>query len=349
MLFLFKSAFKLTIFENNHSIMKFHIFFLLIVLSANAQRDYKTVLLPDGQKEFWNVAKPDIKKSSYNYNIRYEVYNQIVNLYSNDSINFQGTVLSYLIEQKTSGERSVDYQYVYDITELPSEDCSKIGRKIFSEKFYNLPTDDSIKGYLGNWLDCGYITYTYKINNRILNKNYSCPWQQPDSITEVKILKQNYRLIDSLLNLSEISSKFSAKLEKGKSYSNGFNYIYMMTVKESAAWKKYKPLSDYLKSVKDTTDTLLKNHILENYDREIKGYDFQLDFSKKGKLQKIGTTLTFRERLYDKEYRKYRKMVKLIFRKFNLKSLHLKYSFSREIHFDSYGKASIYDPTIYHN
>jgi len=331
--------------------MKYILALLFISLSLTAQTGYKTASLDNYGKAFWDIARPDINTSGYKYYIRYESHNQIVNLYSNNSLNFEGHVVTYLKEQKKTKKSSFPYRYVYDITNLPDAQCTIIGTKILSEKFYNLPTDDSITGYKKGYFDCWGIEYSFKVKNFKIKKHYTCPWSQTDSINEIKILKANYKLIAGSLQLKKIDDDFQSKLEKGKSYSDGFSYIYKLSESELAAWNKYKPQSDYLRSKKDTIDTLLKDYLSENYDREFTDCfdDFQLEFSKKGKLKKISVTKPFWERMLDKDYHRCRRKVKKLFRKFNLKYLNLEYGFSRDLDFNAKGEASIFDRTLYHS
>lgn len=314
-----------------------------------AQTNYKTASLDNDGKAFWDIARPDINTSGYNYYIRYESHNQIVNLYSNDSLNFEGHIITYLTEQKKTKKSSFPYRYVYDITSLSNEKCTVIGTKILTEKFYKLPADDSILEYKKGYFDCWGIEYSFKIEQSSIKKYYTCPWNQDENIPEIKVLKENYKLIDSILQLKTIDNDFRSKLEKGKSYSGGFVNMYKFSESELAAWNKYKPLSNYLKSKKDTIDTLLKDYLSENYDREITDCfdDFQLEFSKKGKLKKISVNKPLRERMFDKDYHRCRRKVKKLFRKFNLKYLNLGYGFSRDLSFGLYGEASIFDRTIY--
>jgi hypothetical protein len=66
-----------------------------------------------------------------------------------------------------------------------------------------------------------------------------------------------------------------------------------MTDRQSAIWKKYKPISNYLKTKRDTIDLLLKKHIDINYKNKNMCFDdFQLAFQK-GTLKKIGVGTPF--------------------------------------------------------
>lgn len=324
--------------------MKFLIPFILLSLSLYAQTGIKTASLENDGKALWNVAKPNIAASGYKYYIRYEYGYRVVNLYANDSLNFEGFVVNYLREGTDEKNRN----YVYDVARLPKENCSTIGQKILSEKFYNFPVEDSISGYNKGWLDCWSVHYTFKINNTTITKEYACPTQQQDSLTGIKLLKENLKLTDSIMQLKKIYNDFDSRLEGGKSYYNGYWNMYKFTPEQKAARDRDKPRRAYLESKKDTINNAIEAYITDNYKDEGDCYDdFTLDFNKRGKVIKISTDTPFWERLFDKDYHRCRRNVKKLFRKFNLKELELKYGFTRDLNFRRDDVPYIYDRTIY--
>ena len=209
-----------------------------------------------------------------------------------------------------------------------------------------IPTDTLIEGWNFGWLDCGAISFSFKTENNFRFAEYSCHWNQNDSIKYVTTIKTIYDTIGQILDLQTNYSEFESKLEKGKTYSkNGFMMMYIMTEKQSLAFQKSKPQREYLKSIKDTIDNYMKSEIakLKIQFNEIDCFeDYRLTFNENGKLKKVKVSDYCKPKLSDgldfyfedkREIRKCRKLIKQIFKKVDLNPFNLRYKINRTLSF----------------
>lgn len=305
------------------------------------------------RNEYYFGIKP-IKLSNEKYHFRYVKYGQIVDLKSDDGIEFSGQLINEITESKAIktgyGNDSEPTNYVFEFVELEKVKSSKIGQLILKEKIYQIPTDTLIDNWNFNWLHCGSINFYYKTENSINSKNYSCPWNQNDTIRKAIPIKNIDNKLNELFELKEKYSEFTSKLEKGKSYSkDGYRQMYIMTEKESQGWRNGKPVRDYKKSIKDTIDNYLEfklNELIPN-STELNCYDdYNLTFSKNGRLKNMKVDMGFWERLSDKEYKKCKRILRKAFREIKIDFVDPKYEFSRELSFGQKG-IYIYDRMVY--
>lgn len=305
------------------------------------------------RNEYYFGVKP-INLSIEKYHFRYVKYGQIVELRSENGIEFSGQLINEITESKPIkteyGSDSKPTNYVFEFVELDKINSSKIGQLILNEKIYQIPTDTLIDNWNFNWLHCGSINFYYKTENNISSKTYTCPWNQNDTIKKAKSIKNIDNKLNEVFKLKEKYSEFTSKLEKGKSYSkDGYIQMYLMTEKESQGWKNGKPIRDYKKSIKDTIDNYLEfklNKLIPN-STELNCYDdYSLTFSKKGKLKKMKVDMGFWEKLSDKEYKKCKRILKKVFKEIKIEFVDPKYEFYRELSFGKKG-IYIYDPTVY--
>jgi len=295
-----------------------------------------------------------IRDSDNKYHFRYIKTGQIIDLISIDGIEFSGQLINETTEYKSIkteyGNESKASNYVYEITELDKTNSTNVGQYILNQKAYSIPTDSLITGWSFDWLDCFGISLNYKIKDKFHLTSYTCPWNQLDSIKYVSQIKNTYKFINQTLELENEYSKFTSKLEKGKSYSkDSYTMMYLLTDKENELRKKGKPQRDYLKSIKDTIDNYLEkelNRLIPN-STELNCYDdYHLVFSKNGRLKSMKVDMGFWERLSDKDYRKCRKILKKAFQEIRINFIDPKYDFYRELSFGQ-KEIYIYDPTIY--
>ncbi|MEN3322306.1 hypothetical protein VP395_01075 [Mariniflexile soesokkakense] len=303
--------------------------------------------------EYYFGLKP-IKFSKIKYHFRYVQYGQIIDLKSNNGIEFSGELINEITESKTIktdyGNDGEPTNYVFQLVELEKEKSSKIGQLILKEKIYQIPTDTLIKNWNFNWLHCGNIEFYCKTENNITSKIYTCPWNQNDRINEVQPIKDILHNLNEVFQLKEKYSEFINKLEKGKSYSkDGYMQMYIMTQKESESWRNGKPIRDYKKSIKDTINNYLElklNELIPN-STELNCYDdYSLTFSKNGKLKRMKVDMGFWERLSDKDYKKCKGILKKVIREIKIDFVDPKYEFSRELSFGQKG-IYIYDRMVY--
>lgn len=94
---------------------------------------------------------PETSKSPYKYYFRYRKVGQIVDIFSNDSLTFKGSILNKIIglkPAKLDGYNSaLPEYYSYETVEIDENDASEIGRLIIKEEMYHIPTDTLLK----NW------------------------------------------------------------------------------------------------------------------------------------------------------------------------------------------------------
>jgi hypothetical protein len=303
--------------------------------------------------EYYFGIKP-IKFSKAKYHFRYIQYGQIIDLKSNNGTEFSGQLINEITESKLIktdyGNDSEPTNYVFQLVELEKENSSKIGQLILKDKIYQIPTDTLINNWNFNWLHCGSIEFYYKTENNINTATYTCPWNQNDTINKVKPIRDILNKMTEVLQLKEKYSEFTSKLEKGKSYSkDGYRQMYIMTEKESEGWRNGKPIRDYKKSIKDTIDNYLEESLnkLIPKSTELNCYDdYNLTFSKKGKLKSMKVDMGFWERLSDKDYKKCKRILKKAFREIKIDFVDPKYEFRRELNFGQKG-IYIYDRMVY--
>lgn len=325
------------------------LFTLLLSLNLFAQNGLKKIDIdpnfnlansPYGKLEMYYFKLPEIANSEYKFHFRYIKNSQVVDLFSNDSLSFQGKLLNYIIEKENDKPRN----YVYQISNLDNNLATKIGKQIFEKKNLDIPTDRLIKNWSYNWFDCGNINLTFKVNNTLFNKNFTCLHNQNDSLEFVNELKKNDLEFNQTLQLEEQFESFKSKLEKGKSYSNGYWTMYKMTEEQIAGWEIGKPRREYLYSIKDTITNHLEkklNELVKNVDKLHCYGDFEIVFSKKGQAKRINISEPI-----DKDDYECKKIIKKALRKIKFDFVDLKYDFTRTINFWD-NKINVYDRTIY--
>ncbi len=294
-----------------------------------------------------------IQKSESRIHIRFIKDCQIVDLQSNNGIDFTGTLINNIIELKkvkTDYGKDLDPdKYVYEIINLKEKLSSKIGIQLLAEKVFEIPTDTLIKDWSFNWLDCGSIYFNFRIDNSFSQTEYTCPWNQNDSVIYVKDIKNTYDSITTIFDLKSKFSDFKNKLEKGKYYSNGFWTTYIMTDKQSKRWEDNKPQRDYLYSIKDTITNYLNirlNELIKNTS-DLDCFDeYYLIFTKNGELKKVSVADTDFDRESKKEFKKCKRFIQATFEKIKLDFVDPKYEFTRKIGFWN-NKVNVYDPTKY--
>lgn len=290
----------------------------------------------------------DLKNSDYKTHLRYLKNSQIIDIYSNDDITFEGEVLNYITEQKNikvnNYNTKTPNKYVYEILKLDKKTASAIGNYILKSNIQEIPNYTEIKNWNRNWLDCNSISFVLKIKSQISEKEFTCPSQQNDSIKYVKSLKEFYNKIDNNDSIKNRFDEFKNRLEKGKTYSNGFVQMYLFTSKESELWNASIPKREYLKSIKDTITNFLDvkvSELLINTDDIDCFEDYHLFYSEKGKLINVKI-----QGKLDKEERKCIKLIKKRLKSIKIDFVEPKYSFERVLSFYN-KKPSIYDNTIY--
>ena len=348
--------------------MKFNQFLLFlfcffISVKATSQSNFERKILNDEYS--WNNSSQNERNKYYfgidslnlstsEYHFRYEKSSQIIDLYSDNGIDFKGQIINIIQENKTVktdyGKDSRAFNYLFERKEISNSEATKAGQLILSEKSYYIPTDSLINNWSFGWTDCGAITFDYKVKTSFHHKSYTCAKNQKDSLDFVIKIKKTTDSLQGILDLKKAYDNFKSRLPKGKSYTiDGWINMYIMTDKQSEGWRNGKPIRDYKKSIKDTIDNYLEfklNELIPN-STELNCYDdYSLTFSKKGKLKNMKVDMGFWERLSDKDYKKCKRILKKAFREIKIDFVDPKYEFSRELSFGQKG-IYIYDRMVY--
>lgn len=307
----------------------------------------------DERNEYYFGIKP-VKSSKSEYHFRYKKSNQIIDLQSENGINFKGQIINLIQENKEVktdyGKDSRAFNYIFERKEIPSSEASKAGQLILNQKSYSIPTDSLINNWSFSWMDCGAIKFDYKVKTNFYQKTYTCARNQKDSLEFVIEIKKLTDSLSQILELKKSYDDFNSRLPKGKYYTiGGWIIMYIMTEKQSEGWRNGKPIRDYKKSIKDTIDNYLElklNELIPN-STELNCYDdYSLTFSKKGKLKSMKVNMGFLERMFDNDYKKCRRILKKAFRKIKIDFIDPKYEFYRNLRFGQ-KEIYIYDPTVY--
>ena len=293
-------------------------FLLFSSISLFSQEKFERTNLDE--KYYWNNSTQNernkyyfgidsISSSKSEYHFRYEKSSQIIDLKSDNGVDFTGQITNIIQENKEIkthyGESSRAYNYLFEKKEITVSNASKAGRFILNQNFYSIPTDSLIKNWKFGWFDCSEIKFDFKVNEKLYQKNYTCLKNQNDSVEFVIEINKLTDNLNQILDLKNSYDNFKDRLPKGKSYTiNGSVIMYIMTASQSEGWKNGKPIRDYKKSIKVTIDNYLEkrlNELIPN-SAELKCYDdFSLTFTRKGKLKSIKVDMKFWERIFDKD------------------------------------------------
>lgn len=163
-----------------------HIFLIIIGFSSYSQNELKSVKLSDEFSwknhsqsefnEFYFKVQP-LKKSIYKYHFRHQRDGQIIDIYSKNGESFSGKLLNLITKYKdirTGCEKgSKADSYIFEIVKLNSVNATKVGKLILNRKFYSIPTDTLIDGWNFDWLDCGAISFSFKIGKNFQFSEFS--------------------------------------------------------------------------------------------------------------------------------------------------------------------------------
>lgn len=358
--------------------MKYFLFLIILTgvySSAFAQknksnRDLEPVQGLQTEREnldtFYNsYAFDEIRNSQVPIHIRIRIDGQVVNLQSTDHVVYRGTLTNYVTQyrkengKKEENNRSKYSQVLYENVSLDPQACGKVVGQFLSTGQQNIPTDDSIPGWSQRYLDCSYVGMEFKIDGNYSHQAFYCPWPQSDTIRFKKIILSNYDTMKKALKLDSLYDAFNKKLPGGIVYSKDrFMHFYKFTEKQLIDLEKTKPKLVYLKSKRRTIDSFI-NAEISKQKIECKGIDcfetFFLTFTKKGRLvdidvndpPKLGDYNYFEDA---KELRKCKKLIRSVFAKIDLSTLHLEYGFYRSVSFDYLdNELHLYDNTIYYS
>lgn len=358
--------------------MLFRILILILILfvsEANCQNiNYKIesklndswekkLSLDEENLYLYNIKS--LNQSTDSINFRIITSKQIIDLRKTNNGEFLGFVLSrttqYNYQKKDKNKLKNKVEFFQSVPIKPSK-VEEIIDKLIASKQYDFPTDSLITSWKNNFLHCNTVNFQIKTNDKLKRQKYDCIRGQDLSNPIVSSILENDRLVRDDLDLNILYSTFTDHLPKGNSYTNdGYGMMYIFTEKENEAWIKSKPIRDYLASKKDTIDNYLKIKLKQVNIKNEKFNCFQnynLEFSKKGKLKKLKVakfdrptlkkSYNLKEYFEDKmEIRKCKRVIRKIFKDNDWTFLDLKYSITRSLDFDLNGNPKLYDNYIY--
>lgn len=295
-----------------------------------------------------------ISNSSFKYHFRFDKEGQLIDLFSDNGNTFKGRIINHIYEYKQVkgeyGKESIINNYVFEQKEIDDSLSSEIGKYLIEKKVYTIPTDSLIPNWNFFWLHCGAITLESKIDSQTFLSSFICHWNQEDSIKHIFQIKEANEKINEILELEKSYSVFKVKLERGKTYSSdGYMLQYFLTEKQQKRRNRGEPKREYLKSISDTITNHLENRInsLISNPNTLDCFDeYYIIFSKRGKFKKLKFNTKFRERFFDKEYQKCRRIIKRAMKEIKIDFVNPKYEFVRKISFYK-DEINVYDPTIY--
>jgi len=339
------------------------IFFFIPFLSAAQPEGVQSVLIDENYT--WPTASAErcdsfyfnllpVCNAAYESYIRFSMSGCRVDLYSNDSRNYQGFITIYTTQlgyekDKSSGmEYSKDVQYFYKNNVITPDTACMIAEALFSSGQDTIPTDSLLPAWHFMIFDCNAFAFEFKNENQCTDHRYFCPWGQSDSVKYIHTIRRNITFLLSVLKIDSLQRDLMNEVPSGKTYSSdGFILEYILTERQQKHYKRHSPQIEYLEAMEDTIYYYMEREIEKAKPNpkiksdHITQYEyFHVAFNKKGRLKnvsfhrypKLFTTFYFSD-LYDIYCTK--KTIRKIFRKADLRPLKLKYGFHLSCSFDS--------------
>lgn len=339
------------------------IFFFIPFLSAAQPEGVQSVLIDE--RFSWPTASAErcdsfyfnllpVCNAAYKSYIRFSMSGCRVDLYSNDSRNYQGSITIYTTQigyekDKSSGiEYSKDVQYFYKNIAIAPDTACMIAEALFSSGQDTIPTDSVLSGWHYSFLDCNTFIFEFKNENQCTDQRYFCPWGQGDTAEYINTIRKDIMFILSVLQIDSLHNNLMNNVPLGYTYSSdGFIIEYLLTEREQKSYMKRKPQIEYFEAMKDTINYYLKLEIEKSYTKPAKKSehiaqykDFFLRFNKNGRLKKV--SVYQQPKLFDLFYFSdlhdiycTKKTIRKTFRKADLRPLKLKYGFHLSCSFDS--------------
>ena len=287
--------------------MKFLVFIPILFLSTAVfpqSSEVRSVKVnPDytwRNSEYWErdsvyFDMPFIKNSSHEIHFRIYFPKQLIDLYSDDGVQFSGLITQkttqYEKENTAWGEINESAKLFYQQIVIEDTLATRIADKIIESGQPEILTDAFIENWNSNYLHCSEIRFHFKFGKDFRPQKYSCPWGQDTSVAATKTIISNYDFLSRELKLESRFENFLSLLPKGRTYSNdGYRLIYLMTDTELVDWEEENTKSDYLKSIENKTTGYLENYLdnQRNKDFNLSCYaDFWLIIGKDGYLKNI--------------------------------------------------------------
>ncbi|MBI1836313.1 MAG: hypothetical protein HYR91_03510 [Flavobacteriia bacterium] len=310
----------------------------------------------------------NLRNTKYETHIRVFMKGQTLDFYSAENKKNIGFLTNYIIEYSpfkssiNNSEQNKAYQYVYEKYRLNDQLVDSVVNSMICKDFFEIPTDSLISNWELDYVHCNGIKYQYMLNGTYSQKTFRCPQQQNDTLKEKALILKNMEVIQSLFKLDSLYLSFTNILPSKKTYSpDGFEMLYILSMKQNKNWNKSKPIRDYQKSIKDIIDNYLNSELLKKknqFDKLICYDEYLLEFNKKGKLknikintfdkEKIENFMEFKSYLTEKkEIRKCISTIKKIFIGIELGFVNPKSNIYRMISFYQENEFQLIDNTIY--
>ncbi len=292
------------------------------------------------QRDSFYFSLIDIRKTNYTTHYRISSNKQIVDIFSNDNINFQGRLLNYIIEKKEIdlGEyKSIKYYFQY-IT-LDSLKAKGIANKFATTNLDKIPTDKLINGWNHDYLHCYNLKFEFWQNQIYVTNEYNCLNAQNDTISYKLIIEQNIDSLKNQFKLEQLYDSFKFDLPMGKSYSfDDYRILYKPTKKEIREYARDKPNREYMNQVNDTlnkylSDTLTKIFLTKG-GFECSYLYFYLNFTKNNRINKVETHVSKKSNESEEE-KKCKDEIKLALRNIQFDFIKPKSNYWKEFYYSN--------------
>ncbi len=173
-----------------------------------------------------NYKLEDLKKSPYSFYLRIRTEEQIIELYSSDTLHRNGYVTHYTVSQPLNNRRPKIYSEKIKLTDLQ---VKRLYQLVDSFNIVKMPSDEKIDC----WFAVGEYNFasckdgpTYYIECSDLNhysfKNYTCPDTKGCELE--RQFSYFISFIKEYTGTESMHVKFLNKLPKGHYYNGGYSY-----------------------------------------------------------------------------------------------------------------------------
>jgi len=327
--------------------MKAYILTCLLLLLVFQSKGQNSKVI-SGDTTFWRqlelknsrgIHLPDLISSSEKFHFRYWKDTQVVDIWTNDEIVFNGLITNYIhsYSDDNSKKKRKPSKIFFNQVQMDSDRAKKV--YILIKQIENIPTDKSIKGWSQGFDGVEYCFETSTSSNYSF-KTYWTPTVQDSSLTEAKAIEKFVTETDSVLNLHDKYQKFFATLKPGNYIGDGPGVVMKLTPKQIQYFKETKPYRDYLHSIKDTLTHYLRDTLTKIFSHygEPKCYDeFFLKFSKDNKLLSITTNSKFSDKEDKRDFLNCKEKIMTAFNSIIIDFVHSKVNYQLEMTFNSGG------------
>ncbi len=312
--------------------------------------------LPGGVYHY--VDFEDVEKTSFPYLFRYTAGYQTIQVTSNDGENFEGIVFNYIYGKTKviNRRKSVSVNnYYYSIDSIPDELATSFADILREYDVFSFPEESEFKEWnKRTYLHCSNFILNGKTPDTILRLRYTCPSLAGNYVEFAKTVESLRDSIHKSFQLDHLyDSLLWRNLEPGCFYRRGIMSRYKMTSKQIENWEKGKPYREQLKSVSDTINHLLEEHlnsVMTNQEiKELTCYGgIDIKFSKTGRVKSCSDRYhdNIFDSLFDFDWHRCKRKMKKALKGFRVDEIDVKYDFKRNIG-EHDGKLWVRDDMIY--